>query len=342
MEVYENGSQKAWNIYGTNLLVRATGTELYHYLYNGHADVTALITRDGMIAATYYYDAFGNILESTGNVDNSIRYAGYQYDEETGLYYINARMYDPVTARFLQEDTYKGEPIDPLSLNLYTYCINNPIIYIDPSGHMNVGEGGGKYKTTSSYNKTSTNSQKPASSVNYPNIDSESAFVLGFDSGTGLITAAANVVYYFEGEPAITQEDIDYNIKNTPGFAEAYYAGQVVFAFGAISSMSGGVGNPQMAYSTGNGSVAAGSTSIVAPVIIYSGNGEDKTPSKKGNTFRGGSKSSRDKWYGKNDKDFQKWWEKQGKKGYGRDIEDKEMADEVWQEWVDLGKPKVK
>ena len=136
LEVYENGSQRAWNIYGTNLLVRVADTEEYRYLYNGHADVTALITREGTIAATYYYDAFGNIQESTGNVDNSILYAGYQYDEETGLYYINARMYDPVTARFLQMDTYRGDPKDPLSLNLYTYCANNPIKYIDPSGHI--------------------------------------------------------------------------------------------------------------------------------------------------------------------------------------------------------------
>jgi hypothetical protein len=44
-------------------------------------------------------------------------------------------MYDPQTARFLQEDTYWGETEDPLSLNLYTYCSNNPITYTDPTGH---------------------------------------------------------------------------------------------------------------------------------------------------------------------------------------------------------------
>ena len=70
-----------------------------------------------------------------GGKDNPIRYSGYQYDEETGLYYLNARMYDPVIARFMQEDTYRGEPNDPLSLNLYTYCQNEPIMYWDPSGH---------------------------------------------------------------------------------------------------------------------------------------------------------------------------------------------------------------
>ena len=74
-------------------------------------------------------------MESTGNVDNNITYAGYQYDEETGLYYLNARMYDPKIARFLQEDTYRGDPNDPLSLNLYAYVKNNPLIYYDPTGH---------------------------------------------------------------------------------------------------------------------------------------------------------------------------------------------------------------
>ena len=89
----------------------------------------------GNVRQTYYYDAFGNITEQSGDVDNNITYAGYQYDKETGLYYLNARMYDPKVARFLQEDTYTGDEYDPLSLNLYTYCVNNPIMYTDPTGH---------------------------------------------------------------------------------------------------------------------------------------------------------------------------------------------------------------
>ena len=57
------------------------------------------------------------------------------YDEETNLYYLNARYYDPVTARFLTEDTYLGELTDPLSLNLYAYVLGNPHKYWDPTGH---------------------------------------------------------------------------------------------------------------------------------------------------------------------------------------------------------------
>ena len=144
LETDENGKETARNIYGTNLIARTVTTresgttkeETYSYMYNGHGDVTALLGADGTVAAGYYYDAFGNITEQTGSVNNNITYAGYQYDKETDLYYLNARMYDAKTARFLQEDTYLGNAGDPLSLNLYTYCANNPVIYIDPTGHV--------------------------------------------------------------------------------------------------------------------------------------------------------------------------------------------------------------
>ena len=129
-------NQKARNVYGTNLISRSVDSQTAFYLYNGHADVVSLIDGQGNNLATYYYDAFGNITEQTGTIDNNITYAGYQYDKETGLYYLNARMYDPVTARFLQEDTYSGDRNDPLSLNLYTYCHNEPIMYWDYSGHV--------------------------------------------------------------------------------------------------------------------------------------------------------------------------------------------------------------
>ena len=142
-----NGQETGRNIYGTNLVNRTVDqTDTLYYLYNGRGDVTSLIDTTGTVEGTYYYDSFGNILERTGNVDNSITYAGYQYDKETeivengevvqtGLYYLNARMYDPNIARFLQEDTYRGDILDPLSLNLYAYCHNEPIMYSDPLGH---------------------------------------------------------------------------------------------------------------------------------------------------------------------------------------------------------------
>lgn len=138
LELDGENNQTAFNIQGTSLIARTvSGTTLY-YMYNGHADVTALIDAAGTIQATYYYDAFGNILESTGNVNNPFTYAGYQYDKESKYYYLNSRYYDPVTARFLSEDTFTGNKNDPLSLNLYTYCHNEPLMYSDPTGHVEV------------------------------------------------------------------------------------------------------------------------------------------------------------------------------------------------------------
>jgi len=124
------------NLYGTKLIGRSVQGEDYHYLYNAHGDVVMLLdAATGTVAGTYRYDAFGNVILETGTPENSITYAGYQYDEETGLYYLNARYYDSATARFLTEDTFRGSYQDPLSLNRYTYCHNNPLIYWDPTGH---------------------------------------------------------------------------------------------------------------------------------------------------------------------------------------------------------------
>lgn len=48
---------------------------------------------------------------------------------------MQSRMYSAVEGRFIQEDTFRGDALDPLSLNLYTYCLNNPMIYDDQNGH---------------------------------------------------------------------------------------------------------------------------------------------------------------------------------------------------------------
>ncbi|WP_230986612.1 RHS repeat-associated core domain-containing protein [Cohnella fermenti] len=85
--------------------------------------------------STYSYDAFGNIVSQTGTINSPFRYAGYQYDDESDLYYLNARYYDPKIARFLSEDTYAGKAEDPLSLNRYMYVNNEPVMYYDPTGH---------------------------------------------------------------------------------------------------------------------------------------------------------------------------------------------------------------
>ena len=87
--------------------------------------------------AAINYDEFGVILnpEAVNTNGNIFAYTGHVYDGSTGLHYAKARYYDPAAGRFISEDAYKGDINDPVSLNLYTYVKNNPVIMVDPSGH---------------------------------------------------------------------------------------------------------------------------------------------------------------------------------------------------------------
>ena len=101
----------------------------------------------GDIAARYVYDAWGDIVSVTdanGNAitdqnhvanRNPIRYRGYYYDTESGLYYLNSRYYDPVTCRFINLDNQISSDSDLTGLNLFSYCGNNPVNRADPTGH---------------------------------------------------------------------------------------------------------------------------------------------------------------------------------------------------------------
>lgn len=146
-ETKSNG-EKANYIRGDRLLVKkdvtSAGTKDYYYLYNGHGDVVQIVDTSGKVLNSYSYDIWGNITNQEEEIPNSFKYAGEIYDEESGLYYLRARYYDPSTGRFLNEDTYEGQINNPLSLNLYTYVENNPLIYIDPTGnaHENSGYSG--------------------------------------------------------------------------------------------------------------------------------------------------------------------------------------------------------
>ena len=115
----------------------------YHYVSDEQGSITHVINGEEkesgelpqedvqpQVLNHYEYDAFGNTVSCEEQVHNRFRYTGEQYDPLTGQYYLRARYYNPVIARFTQEDTYYGD-----GLNLYTYCQNNPVLYHDPTGH---------------------------------------------------------------------------------------------------------------------------------------------------------------------------------------------------------------
>ncbi|MBO8173610.1 MAG: RHS repeat protein [Bacillaceae bacterium] len=138
LETDATGTLKTRYIRGINYIARTSsdGGTVSYYLFNGHGDVVQTVSATGEVENQYDYDIFGNPILTVEVYKNSIRYAGEFYDEETGLYYLRARYYNPYIGRFITEDSYWGEDTNPLSLNRYTYAHNNPIMYVDPSGHF--------------------------------------------------------------------------------------------------------------------------------------------------------------------------------------------------------------
>lgn len=113
-----------------------TDTE-YFYVKNLQGDILKVITATGTEAATYTYDAWGKLLTSTGDMAdvNPLRYRGYFYDAETGLYYLQSRYYDPEVSRFINPDVFATSDIDGvLAANMFAYCENNPIRNTDSTG----------------------------------------------------------------------------------------------------------------------------------------------------------------------------------------------------------------
>lgn len=114
---------------------------MYTYSLDHLGSTNELRDSTGLAAESYKYDEFGELLVKPS--DNSIiqthlTYTGHEYDRESSLYYAKARYLDAGLGRFISEDTYEGELGNPLSLNLYTYVHNNPLKYVDPSGHCGV------------------------------------------------------------------------------------------------------------------------------------------------------------------------------------------------------------
>ena len=123
---------------------------VYYYVLNVQGDVVGLLNSIGVIIAEYTYDPWGKLLSintwgelpgenewylSTAEM-NPLRYRGYYYDTETGLYYVSSRYYDPEIGRWINADNQiAGVGGEVLGYNMFAYCMNNPVNMSDPSGN---------------------------------------------------------------------------------------------------------------------------------------------------------------------------------------------------------------
>ena len=153
-----NGVATKYTLHGKNIVHMTSGTDELHFfydaqnrpavvVYNGTAyayvkslqgDVVAILDENGNAVVSYGYDAWGAPLWCTGELAETLgkvqpfRYRGYVFDEETGLYYLRSRYYNPRWGRFVNAD---GAIIQK---NLFAYCSNGPIVGYDPSGFERV------------------------------------------------------------------------------------------------------------------------------------------------------------------------------------------------------------
>lgn len=125
---------KYYDVGGQRVAVR-NGASL-NFLLNDHLGSTSVMLKtNGTLWGELRYSAWGETRHASGNIVTDRQYTGQINDGDTGLYYYNARYYDPLLHKFIQADTIVPDPSNPQTLNRYAYVNNNPLKYIDPTGH---------------------------------------------------------------------------------------------------------------------------------------------------------------------------------------------------------------
>jgi RHS repeat-associated protein len=141
MTVDNNTLDFAYDANGAPMTVTYNGTT-YYYVTNLQGDVVAILNSAGTAVATYSYEAWGGLLFTGGTMEgtlgdlNPLRYRGYVFDNETGLYYLQSRYYNPGMGRFINADNFMATGQGFIGNNPYVYCGNNPVLNYDPSGNF--------------------------------------------------------------------------------------------------------------------------------------------------------------------------------------------------------------
>jgi RHS repeat-associated protein len=142
VEIDPSGVMTKFIRIGTENFASRKGTDQYRFYHNDHLGGVNVIT-DGSGARCQLneYDPWGSVSKQDGNCDPTHRFTGKELDPETGLYYYGGRYYDPEISRFISPDPFVQDPEDPQNLNRYSYVLNDPQGYTDPSGYFYMGKG---------------------------------------------------------------------------------------------------------------------------------------------------------------------------------------------------------
>jgi len=119
---FVDGEEVASYVYGLDLISQERNGEDWFYFVDGLGSTRGLTDSSGEVTDAYWYDAYGNLVERVGNSENDYLFAGEQFDEGLGQYYLRQRYYDATTGRFTRRDTYEGRLEESISLHKYFVC----------------------------------------------------------------------------------------------------------------------------------------------------------------------------------------------------------------------------
>ncbi len=212
------------------------GTGWYSYNYDIRQSTTAIVNSAGVLQNNYQYEAFGQTTES-GSLLNEVEFTGAISDNNTGLYYMNARYYNPNTGRFISQDSYKGSAYEPWTQNLYTYTGNNPVNYTDPTEHffgplfsrLMGGDTAGE-KWGAAIGAVVTLALVTTVIIATGGIAMAPLLAIGIGAGTGLVAGVAGEIVGEVAEAVIDNDEMEWNKD------EMFIAG----GFGLVGGAFGG------------------------------------------------------------------------------------------------------
>jgi large repetitive protein len=135
LEEFTSDALVAYYVYGHDLISQEHGQETSFYQVDGLGSTRVLTDELGAVTDSYDYDAFGNLISSIGDTENSYLYTGEKFSSTENLYYLRQRYYNPSSGSFISKDSWEGEINKPITLQGYQYTGNNPVMYVDPSGN---------------------------------------------------------------------------------------------------------------------------------------------------------------------------------------------------------------
>jgi RHS repeat-associated protein len=151
-----SGNVTTYYYLGSKLVAQNKGGTLSYIMQDHLGSTSVTADSSGNSTGVIHYFASGSMWFSKGVIPTDKKFTGQRLDS-TGLYYYGARYYDPTIGRFISADTIIPDPYNPQSFNRYSYCYNNPLKYIDETGHFAwlaaafIGAGVGALVSTISY-----------------------------------------------------------------------------------------------------------------------------------------------------------------------------------------------